>query len=112
MTGYELDDQGSIPGRGKIYFSSPVCPSSSGDYPASYLMHTWSIFPELKQRGVKLTAYLLCPEETSSEECVQLYTHIALWYSCIFITCSSFECRKDFSIIIIIIIIKIIIIIQ
>jgi hypothetical protein len=43
--GYGLDGQGSIPGRGRRFFSSPQCPDWLCDPPASYLMGTRGSFP-------------------------------------------------------------------
>jgi hypothetical protein len=95
VTGYELHDQGSIPGRGKEYFSPPVCPTGSGGDPPSYLMLTWGTFPGLKQSGMKLTTHLLSPEDIKNW---WSYTLLALRLHNVVII----KCRKDFSIIIII----------
>jgi hypothetical protein len=45
-TGYEMDDRGSIPGRGKSFFSSPQRPDLLWAYPASYSMGTGGCFSE------------------------------------------------------------------
>jgi hypothetical protein len=51
VSDYGLDDRGSIPGRGRGFFSSSLCvQTSSGAHPASYPMGTGGPFPGGKAR--------------------------------------------------------------
>jgi hypothetical protein len=45
VSDYGLDDRGSIPDRGRGFFSSPCVQTGSGAHPASYPMGTWGPFP-------------------------------------------------------------------
>jgi hypothetical protein len=44
VSDYELDNRGSIPDRGRGFFSSPCVPTGSGAHPASYPMGTGCSF--------------------------------------------------------------------
>jgi hypothetical protein len=50
VSDYGLDDRGSIPDRGRGFFSSPCVQTSSGAHPASYSMGTGGSFPGSKAR--------------------------------------------------------------
>jgi hypothetical protein len=45
VSDYRLDDRGSIPGRGKVFFLSLCVQTKSEDHPVSYPMGTGSPFP-------------------------------------------------------------------
>jgi hypothetical protein len=50
VSDYGLDNGGSIPGRGRGFFSSPCVHTGSGAHPASYLMGTGVFAPGGKAR--------------------------------------------------------------
>jgi hypothetical protein len=55
--GYRLDGRGSVPGKGKRFFSTPQSPdqiwgAGSGFHPVSYRMGTLGSFPRGKAAGV------------------------------------------------------------
>jgi hypothetical protein len=50
VSDYDLDDRGSIPDRGRGFFSIPSIQTGSGAHPASYLMGTGGSFPGGKAR--------------------------------------------------------------
>jgi hypothetical protein len=55
VTGYGLDDRGSIPGGGYEFFSSTPCPDRLWGPPSLLSNGYWELFP---LRGVKLTTHL------------------------------------------------------
>jgi hypothetical protein len=51
-TGYGMDGRGSIPGRGKSFFSTPQRPEQFWDLPSLLSNEYWgNIFPWIKQSG-------------------------------------------------------------
>jgi hypothetical protein len=50
VSDYGLDNRGSIPDRGRRFFSSPYVQTGSGAHPASYPMGTGGPFPGGKAR--------------------------------------------------------------
>jgi hypothetical protein len=57
MFDFRLDDRGSIPGRGKTFFSITLCVQTTSEaHPASYPMGTGVLSSGVKHgRGVMLT---------------------------------------------------------
>jgi hypothetical protein len=58
VMGCGLESWGSIPGKGRRFFSSPLCPHHLGAHPDSYPVGTRDFSPGIGGRGVEVTTDL------------------------------------------------------